>query len=262
MTEQSGDLGDRSIFLIWIVTGILAVGIIAAALYVKIKPPGDVRPVQPPVIEKQQAPLQVKRVEEPPPVPQHVEKQQVQEEKPPSPSPQEQEAKETTVPTFAELNTDDLPHLLTLSSSRFQKNKRLPLEHTCYRTNESPPLHWKNIPEGTESFALFLTRDDKEVPFVTWILFNIAADRLALSRNLPKTASLPDGSAQALTDNNNAGYAGPCEPKGRYKYTFRLFALDKKLAYAGGAKKEEILRAMRDHVLDAYEFVVVHYIRF
>jgi len=251
MKEQSGSTGDRSTFLIWIVTGIVAAGIIAVALYIgKSKPSGDVRPVQPPGAERLMPPQQVQSIEKLSPAPQ-VKEQQAQKE-----------AIENTVPGFASLNANNLPHLLALSSSRFQENKRLPLEHTCYRANESPPLQWTNVPKGTKSLVLFLTRDDKEIPFVGWVLFNIKADQLALSRNLPKTASLPDGSAQALTDNNNVGYSGPCEPKGKYKYTFRLFALDKKLDYAGGAKRADILRAMQGRVLDADEFVVEHYIRF
>ena len=255
------DNDDSSMLLIWVVTGILAVGIIVIALFVEKKEPTKA-PVQPSGIvvtveeepHKEDPPKQVKTQQ---PV------KQIAKPAPQEVHPQPEKVEEpSTPPTFAELNTDDLPHLLSISSSRFQEKGRLPLQHSCYRTNESPPLKWTNAPEGTKSFALFMTRDNKDTPYVKWVLFNIAAGQHAVSRNLAKTGTLPDGSAQALSEHNNVGYTGPCEPKGRFRYTFRLFALDTTLDVAGGAKKDDVLRAMRGHVLDADEFPVIHYIRF
>jgi len=164
--------------------------------------------------------------------------------------------------TFPEVDSAGLPHNLVLFSPHFREHEKLPLAYTCYRNNYSPELQWDRPPKGTRSFAIFLTRDNGVGPFVSWIIFNIAADKAGLPGNIDKTAVLPDGSVQAITDHNNAGYSGPCEPQGRYEYTFRLFALDIMLDLEGGADKDDVLRAMLGHVLDADELVVEHYSRF
>jgi Raf kinase inhibitor-like YbhB/YbcL family protein len=45
------------------------------------------------------------------------------------------------------------------------------------------------------------------------------------------------------------GYAGACPPSGTHTYRFVTYALDTTLALRSGASREELLRAMRGHIL-------------
>ena len=49
----------------------------------------------------------------------------------------------------------------------------------------------------------------------------------------------------------NLGYRGPMPPPGhgRHRYYFKLYALDATLSLSPGASKEQLLNAMKGHVL-------------
>lgn len=49
---------------------------------------------------------------------------------------------------------------------------------------------------------------------------------------------------------NEIGYNGPMPPAGqRHRYFFKVYALDKMLGLESGADKEDVLRAIKGHVL-------------
>lgn len=60
------------------------------------------------------------------------------------------------------------------------------------------------------------------------------------------------GTAGANGAGRNA-YTGPCPPPqyepSEHRYVFALYALDTELALAAGATKQEVLQAMKGHVL-------------
>ena len=61
-----------------------------------------------------------------------------------------------------------------LSSIAFHNKKEIPDKYTCKGKKISPPLSWKNIPEGTKSYALIM--DDLDTPIGVlnhWVLYNI-----------------------------------------------------------------------------------------
>jgi Raf kinase inhibitor-like YbhB/YbcL family protein len=51
------------------------------------------------------------------------------------------------------------------------------------------------------------------------------------------------------------GYAGPCPPRGRHRYFFRLHALDAELDLEPGADRDQLDRALDGHVLETVELV-------
>ncbi|MCS7102615.1 MAG: YbhB/YbcL family Raf kinase inhibitor-like protein, partial [Candidatus Korarchaeum sp.] len=54
----------------------------------------------------------------------------------------------------------------------------------------------------------------------------------------------------------NYGYGGPCPPKGKpHRYIFKLYALNTKLELAPGAKKSDVERAMRGHVIGEAQLI-------
>src|SRR3989338_1596445 len=108
-----------------------------------------------------------------------------------------------------------------------EREKRLPLEHTCFRAHISPPVRWSGSPRETQSFVVFVERrgDDKESPYLTWALYNIPATYTGIAQNLPKILEPGDGMRHARSDVDAAEYVGPCESKGKIPYVLRVFAL-------------------------------------
>jgi hypothetical protein len=71
-----------------------------------------------------------------------------------------------------------------------------------------------------------------------------------LDEGVPKEPKLPNGAIQGINDYNKNGYDGPCPPPGRpHRYFFKIFALDAKLTLGPKARKSDLLKAMRDHIL-------------
>jgi len=102
----------------------------------------------------------------------------------------------------------------------------------CEGGNVSPQLAWRDIPEGTKSFAV--TAYDPDAPTGSgwwhWVIFNIPADvrELPTGAGDPASGLAPGDSVQSRTDYGAPGYGGPCPPVGHgpHRYQFRVFALD------------------------------------
>ena len=156
--------------------------------------------------------------------------------------------------------------LMSPNFTEIRPKIRIPIEHTCYDPNSSPPLSWVGAPAGTQSFALTAEDLDHDPGvWVHWVVYNIPADATELVEAIPtSTDSLPDGTLQGKNDFRNIGYEGPCpipvvvewewfrnENQGdkAHKYHFRLYALDTKLDLAAGKTKFELLDAMEGHIL-------------
>ncbi|WP_207384170.1 YbhB/YbcL family Raf kinase inhibitor-like protein [Legionella nagasakiensis] len=135
---------------------------------------------------------------------------------------------------------------LSFSSSVFAPNARIPSQYTCDGADVSPPLTWGNQPKGTKSFALIM--DDPDAPGGTWdhwVLFNIPAGKL----ELPANAEVPDGATAGINSWGNTKYQGPCPPSGTHRYYFKLYALDTILTLNSDANKQDVINAMRGHIL-------------
>lgn len=105
----------------------------------------------------------------------------------------------------------------------------IPDENVSYmdQANVSPELSWTGAPAGTQSYALALF--DVTYGQAHWVLWNIPADTLMLTSNVPqdtKMPAVPAGSEQAnanFADTSTDGYFGghmPCNVM-----EFQLFAL-------------------------------------
>jgi hypothetical protein len=140
---------------------------------------------------------------------------------------------------------------LELTCDAFQEGDTIPKKYTGDGQNVSPLLQWQNATAGTRSFALLC--EDPDAPrgtFTHWVLFNLPAECRELSEGIPNEPNLPDGSRQGKNDFDGIGYGGPAPPRGKpHRYVFKIHALDQELNVPGGASKNEVLAAMKGHVL-------------
>jgi len=147
-----------------------------------------------------------------------------------------------------------------LTSSAFEDHAAIPKQYGCDGDDVSPPLCWSGTPRGTRSFVLIM--DDPDAPdpraprltWVHWVVVNIPAPMHALAENAAADG-LPKGAYHGLNDWKRAGYGGPCPPIGEHRYFHKLYALDTLLAPSGHPTKDEVLRAMKGHVLGDAQLV-------
>lgn len=139
---------------------------------------------------------------------------------------------------------------LRLTSSAFNHNGLIPVRYTCDGNDFSPPLLISGAPAGTKSLVLIV--DDPDSPTGTWdhwIIFNLPPDTAELKEGESPPGVLGQGTAQ------NLNYQGPCPGSGQHRYFFKLYALDSELPLPLGSGKDEVARAMTDHILDQTELI-------
>ncbi len=136
---------------------------------------------------------------------------------------------------------------LTVTSTAFINSGMIPSTYTCDGVDISPPISWSGAPARVKSFALLVTDPDAS-GFTHWIIFNIPATSTGLSADIPNTATLADGSRQGKNSFGGIGYAGPCPPS-LHRYSFKVYALDRKLPLTGTPSKSRFLRAIKGHVI-------------
>ena len=83
-------------------------------------------------------------------------------------------------------------------------------------------------------------------PPVRW---NIPPDQTVVDENSEPKGVLGTNTSRKL------GYTPPCPPNGEHRYFFRLYALDTELDLSEGSSKDELLSAMKGHVIDMAELM-------
>lgn len=145
---------------------------------------------------------------------------------------------------------------LSITSTAFKQGERIPSKYTCDGSDVSPGLEWSDVPEGTRSFTIIA--DDPDAPVGTWIhwvFYNITGETRTLSEAVPPDANLPDGSRQGKNSWGRPGYGGPCPSGGTHRYFFKLYALDTVLELPSGVSKDDLLKAMKGHILAEAELM-------
>jgi len=141
--------------------------------------------------------------------------------------------------------------MMKVTSSAFNEGQMIPLKYTCDGQDISPPLEWEDAPDATKSFALIC--DDPDAPmgmWVHWVVYDIPPDMNNLPEHVRPERQLGNGIRQGNNSWPNIGYGGPCPPGGTHRYYFKLYALDTTLNLKPGATKEQLLQAMKGHVLE------------
>ncbi|MGR9087254.1 MAG: YbhB/YbcL family Raf kinase inhibitor-like protein [Gammaproteobacteria bacterium] len=149
---------------------------------------------------------------------------------------------------------------LSLQSPAFAHHSDAPKQYTCDGADISPALNWSGIPANAKSLALIV--DDPDAPdpaapkmtWVHWVLYNIPPSVSGLPENMTPE-KLPDGTLQGRNDWKQTGYRGPCPPKGRHRYFFKLYALDAVLPNMHHPDKAQLEKAMTGHIIEQAELI-------
>jgi Raf kinase inhibitor-like YbhB/YbcL family protein len=131
--------------------------------------------------------------------------------------------------------------------SVFAPFAQIPTRYTCDGDEFIPPFEITGIPPRTKSIAVIV--EDPDAPyglFVHWVAWN-----------LPPTGKYPEatevsslGAKEGVNSAGRYGYMGPCPPPGpAHRYFFKFYALDTMLDLDTGTKREQLLNAMKGHVL-------------
>lgn len=152
---------------------------------------------------------------------------------------------------------------LQIQSDAFGAGQPIPQKYAAEEggDNVCPPLRWSGVPQGTASLALIVEDPDAPMlkPFIHWLIWNLSPGLPGLSAAVAQvpTPADPVGSVQGKNDAKEVGYYGPLPPRGHgvHHYHFQLFALDNVLGLGPKATREELVEAMKGHVLAQGELV-------
>lgn len=147
---------------------------------------------------------------------------------------------------------------IKITSNAFREGEDIPIQFTCDGANISPPLSWSDVPIEAQSLALLM--NDPDAPkgtFTHWVLFNLPRDADGLSEDVPAEEALANSARQCTNSFGNIGYGGPCPPPGHgsHRYFFRLYALDAELSLNKGSTGDDLLNAIKGHIIDEGELM-------
>jgi Raf kinase inhibitor-like YbhB/YbcL family protein len=124
--------------------------------------------------------------------------------------------------------------------------------------NLSVPFAVEDAPEGTVSYALVLD-DVDAVPVCGFVWIHwVAADIMdtAVPEGATAKADFVQGVNSLVGSNGKDGafgYAGMAPPDAPHTYTLRVYALDCKLGLSDGFYYNELVHAMKGHILAVAE---------
>jgi len=150
---------------------------------------------------------------------------------------------------------------ITVTSPAFRANQAIPQKYTGDGQDVSPPLELAGIPAEAKELALICDDPDapRPEPWVHWVIYKIPPATTSLPEGVDRAeqpAGVP-GAVQGRNDWGTIGYRGPAPPRGHgvHHYHFKVYALDAPLEVRAGLTKDELLRAMRGHILAEGELV-------
>jgi Raf kinase inhibitor-like YbhB/YbcL family protein len=141
--------------------------------------------------------------------------------------------------------------VMEITSTEFREGESIPSKYSCDGQDISPPLAWKDIPEGAKSLALIA--DDPDAPgktWVHWVVYDVPPTVNGFSESVPASEKLEKGGTQGINDFKRIGYGGPCPPSGEHRYYFKLYALDQVLNEPPGLSKQKLEQLMEGKILD------------
>ena len=146
---------------------------------------------------------------------------------------------------------------LMVTSPAFAAGGRIPERHTGYGADISPALHLEGLDPQAQSLVLLLDDLDHPIPaYSHWVLWNLPAEE-EIPEDIvhgEKVPGIPE--ARQGYGYGKHRYRGPKPPfHWSHRYRFTVYALDTLLDLPATARKRDVLRAMRGHILQQGELV-------
>ena len=154
---------------------------------------------------------------------------------------------------------------MIIRSKSFENDGTIPLKHTGFGEDLSPELTISDAPYDAVSFAVIL--DDLDVPFTKtfthWIVWNIPGTKVIPEGLSKGTVIIPEGlpygavisepidACQGMAWGKHR-YRGPKQPvfiRNEHRYVFTVYALDCRLDIPEASGKDDLIDAMRGHIL-------------
>jgi len=132
------------------------------------------------------------------------------------------------------------------------RSAEFPVWNTCDGPDISPELRIRGLRSEMQSIAIFaLNPFEPGCSFTTWIIWNLPAIPLIPEGIPPEgVVTKPVPAVQGTNDYGTIGWRGPCPPRGEiHRYLFKVYGLDGMLDLPAGALKQDLIDAMRGHVL-------------
>jgi len=154
-------------------------------------------------------------------------------------------------------------HKILVESPALQNDRPIPRDYTPDGRNVSPPLIWRDVPSLTRELAVIVEDTDagSPPPYVHWLIYKIPPTAKGLPEGVPidPAAAMPAEIAGALQGSNGFRrnlYRGPAPPPGKpHHYHFIVYAVDQPLNLPAGATRQQLLDAMKGHVIGQGEIV-------
>lgn len=168
----------------------------------------------------------------------------------------------TTVTTSSTASPTTRLTPFTIVSPDFQDGGPLPVwtefggtyaaEAGCFGKNLAPELDWRNVPSGTQSFALLV--NDMDAPIAGgwhhWVVYDIPGSVSELEGH--GVVQYTQGSTSWDTNGIPVvGWGGPCPPADgqTHHYIFTLYALSTATLSGPGLTYEQVISAIGPYVL-------------
>ena len=158
------------------------------------------------------------------------------------------------------------PATFTVTSPTMKAGETIPADHTADGKNISPALAWSGVPAATREFAIIV--DDPDVPmpqpFVHWVIYKIPGTAKGIPENIPIDAATPmppeiAGAIQGISGFKRPIWRGPAPPPGKpHRYHFTVFALDAALDLQPGLNKQQLLDAIKGHVIGQGQLIAIY----
>ena len=88
------------------------------------------------------------------------------------------------------------------------------------------------------------------------MIYDLPSETKELAEGTAKTEMLANGAKQGVNDFRKVGYGGPCPPSGSaHRYDFKLYALDAPTNLKPRASKQQLLEAIKGHILGQSELI-------
>lgn len=136
--------------------------------------------------------------------------------------------------------------MITITSTAFSDGQDIPMQFTCDGENTPPEILVSPTPSNAKSIAITMTDPDSpDETWVHWTAWNLPPETTHITRPLI--------AAEAVEGTNtfgNIGYGGPCPAKGKHRYVFTVYVLDRMLQLENGASFQKLMDAMNGKIID------------